>query len=106
MTRLANLLVLLAVLLMPFGMAPAAASTEHHPAMAGMANDHCPDQGASHEAKGGIADCAMACSAALPAADGSPQARLLIVCTPVAAGPERALHGVQPHPATPPPKRS
>jgi hypothetical protein len=104
MTRLmAKLLVLVAVLLLPFGMHPGAAM--HHD-MASMPMGHCPDQGSHHETKGGIAECTMACAGALPAADIAAHRPLLIVCEPIQPAVAHRLSGRHPDTATPPPKRS
>lgn len=105
MARLiAKLLILVAVLLMPIGMAPAVASATH-PA-AGVAMQHCPGPAPNHDMKGGLGECTMACAAALPAADLSPQAPLMIVCEPVFPAGAEPLRGFHPDTATPPPKRS
>lgn len=105
-TLLAKLGLLLAVLLMPLGMAPAAA-TSHH-SMAAMMSGHCPDQAPANHVKGdGIADCAMACAAALPAADAAPEsAPLSLADTPLLAVAVERLHGLHPETATPPPRAS
>ncbi len=107
MTQLiAKLLVLIAVMLMPFGMAPGGASANWSQAMtAGMPMQHCPEQGSEHDMKSGFADCAMACSAALPARD-LPQAEhlLIIAGAPIALGAQRELRGLHPDTAIPPPK--
>jgi hypothetical protein len=67
-----RLLLLVAVALMPFGMAAAPAASVQHQQMAGAATQHC----AEKESNGGttqvLADCTMACAAALPAADLPP----------------------------------
>jgi hypothetical protein len=97
---------LLAVLLMPLGMAPAAASAPDHPIMANMSMGHCPDQNSHHDAKGTIAECTMACASALPAVDRAASGPLLIVCEPVIPVGTQRLHGLHPETATPPPKRS
>jgi hypothetical protein len=107
MTRvIAKLMVLIAVLLMPVGMAPALAAPGHHQAMALMPMGHCPDQGSSRDVKHGFAECTMACATALPAAYARRDQPALIICTPVAAIAPHALHGLHPDTATPPPKRS
>jgi hypothetical protein len=107
MARLWKLLTLVAVLLLPFGMQPAAASPKQHhqPNSAAMLAEHCPD-GATPDSKGHLALCTMICSAALPAAD-APQAQpMIIVCEPAAPGLSQRLSGHDPDIATPPPKRS
>jgi hypothetical protein len=99
-----RLVALIAVLLMPFGMRPAeAAPMRHH---AAMPMPHCPDQGSGHESKGAFAECTMACSAALPAAQPANERPLLIACAPTHAAAVRILRGLHPDTATPPPKRS
>jgi hypothetical protein len=99
-----KLLALFAILIMPLGMQPAAAATHHEMTAATM--QHCPEQGGKHDMKGGFADCTMACSAALPAADLPQQDRLLIACAPIAPAAAQMLHGLHPDTATPPPKLS
>jgi hypothetical protein len=94
------------VLMMPFGMVPAAANNSHHSMAAGMPMGHCPDPGSGHDAKQGVSECTMACAAALPASvrgDGGP---LLIICEPILPGTADRLNGLHPETATPPPKRS
>lgn len=106
MVRLASkLLVLLAVLLMPLGMAPTSAATPHGHVMASsMPMQHCPDPVPQKE-RPGIAVCAMACAAALPAV-GKPLADpTFIVCAPQQPATAQLLHGLHPETATPPPKR-
>src|SRR3954449_1106169 len=100
-----RLLVLVAMLMMPFGMSAATASTHHMPAV-GMAMQHCPEQGSKHESKGGFAECTMACAAALPAADVRADGPRLIVIASIVPGTPHALHGLRPDTATPPPKVS
>ena len=105
-TFLAKLALLLAVLLMPLGMAPAAATGGHH-MMAGMPAGHCPDQGPTNHESSGIADCAMACASALPAADfASERQPLALSAAPLLAVPAERLHGLHPETATPPPRAS
>jgi hypothetical protein len=107
MTRMiAQLMVLVAVLLMPLGMAPAAAGAGHHQAMASMPMEQCPDQAPSRDVKHGFGECTMACAAALPAVDARRDQPALIICAPVAANASHALHGLHPDTATPPPKRA
>jgi len=105
MSRLVSkLLVLLAVLLMPLGMAPAAAGQASHHAMT-MPMQHCPEQAPS-EHKAGFVECTMACSAALPAVE--------LARDGVVAGPaglalptiQPVLHGLHPETATPPPRHA
>ena len=103
MAILCRLVALLAVLLMPFGMQPAAAApAQHHAAMAAQ---HCPQQAPTHDQKVGFSDCTMACSAALPAADLQ-QVHPSIASVPTEAVVARTLHGLVSDTVTPPPKRS
>lgn len=108
MTRLiAKFLLVVAVVLMPFGMASARASADqHHSMSASMPVQHCPEQGSKHDMTGGFADCAMACSAALPAADSLQENQLLIARQDILPAAVRSLRGLHPETATPPPKRS
>jgi hypothetical protein len=101
---LARLFVLIAVLLMPLGMTPAAASAHGHADMASMPMGHCDGKAPARHMKGGIADCAMACSAALPAAELVRDDVPLPACAPIRAVAVNALHGLHPETATPPPK--
>lgn len=96
---------LAAVLLMPFGMAaaPAAPAMGHHDLS--MPIDHCGDMPAEKD-MGGLADCAMPCSAALPAADLAPTALEPIARSTDGPWLERRLAGVLMEIATPPPKLS
>ncbi len=109
-TFLAKLALLFAVLLMPLGMAPAAATSAasggHH-MMAGMPAGHCPDQAPANHEGSGIADCAMACASALPAADfASERQPLALSAAPLLSVPAERLHGLHPETATPPPRAS
>lgn len=99
-----RLLVLLAVLLMPLGMEPAAASAVHHPAMAMGATQHCPDQPDKPTHRDGIATCTSACASALPV-DNWP-AKDVAVRQRQVVEPRRqtAIHGILPEMATPPPR--
>jgi hypothetical protein len=106
MTRVWKLLMLVAVLLMPFGMAPAAAAAAHPPMTMDIAKGHCPDQGSHHGANGGTAECTMACAGALPAADLADNEPLLIARAPIRPTAAQRLQGLHPDTATPPPKRS
>jgi len=102
---LGKLMLLLAVLLMPLGMATAPASTRDAPATA-MPMSHCSDNQPGHAPKSGVAECTMACSAALPAVDVGGGSPLTIVCVPVRPAVAQRLHGLHPETATPPPKRA
>ena len=107
MGLIGRLLVLLAVLLMPLGMAPASAVAspiKHHAMMAEMAMEHCPDQSSKHEHNDGLAMCSMACASALPAQDVArdetlPRHHQLVMPMRV-----QTLRGVLLEIATPPPK--
>lgn len=103
-----RLLLLFAVLAMPFGMsaAPAAAAETHHSA-ASMPMEHCPEQNTGHDRKGGIAECTMACSVALPAAVTVVARQPLTTATQLVlrADAER-LRGLHPETLTPPPRKS
>jgi hypothetical protein len=105
MRRALKLLALLAVLMMPFGMAPATAAP-HRQLTTGMLMQHCPDQGAKHDMKGGFSECTMACAAALPAADLAREGPLPIPTVPDASTVQQVLNGLHPDIATPPPKTS
>ena len=106
MPRLAlKLITLLAVLLMPLGMAaaPAAVAADHHPAAAAI--EHCPDsQLPSPDVAGGLAECAMPCASALPAWDYPPPAAGPTPQQPAERRVEHRLTGVLMEIATPPPK--
>ena len=98
-----KLMVLLAVLLMPFGMAGAAA-VPHVSTAATMPMG--PDQGDDHGTKSGITECTMACAAALPAiASGTVELPVIDRAPAQSAAPER-LDGLHPETATPPPRLS
>ena len=107
MATLFRLLGLLAVLLLPLGMQPAAAAAaptaDHHMV---APTPHCPDQAPKPQSKGGFVECTMACSAALPAAELPGDRPLLLVCAPSDAAAVRILDGLHPDIVTPPPKRS
>jgi hypothetical protein len=100
---LGRLLVLLAVVLMPLGMQPAAASapaSDHHGMMAGKSAGHCPDRSSWHEL--GAGTCSIAC--ALPAQEFARDDRLVRDHELVAPVLAQTLHGVLLEIATPPPK--
>ena len=106
-TALAKLLTLLAVLLMPLGMAAPASASAHHPAnmtTAAMPMPHCPDQGSTHHAAG--AECTMACAATLPALSEGSEPRLRIAAVPAPRILAAPLPGLHPETATPPPRFS
>lgn len=107
MTAVPRLLALIALLLMPFGMAaaPAVVAAQHH-SPAAMATEHCPDQPSDADVDGGVSDCAMPCSAALPAVDLSPVDSLAVARPPADPALQTALSGIELEIATPPPKLS
>ncbi len=99
-----HLLTLIAVMLLPFGMAAAPAEAHQMQMPSATATEHCPDD-SSETGSWVLAECAMPCSAALPAIDAPTGIRLL---SPV---PEKAklvlgLPGIELEIATPPPKPS
>ena len=100
----AKLVIMLAVMLMPFGMTPVSAAT--HDAMpAAMAMRHCPEPvPAHHQSKGAMGACTMACASALPAVDLARAEPLPIHDAPVAAIAVAGLDGLHPETLTPPPK--
>jgi len=99
-----RLLLLIAVLLMPLAMTPASATVHGHPDMASMPMGHCDEKAPSRQMKSGIADCAMACSAALPAVELARDELPLAACSPPLRAAIQPLHGLHPETATPPPK--
>jgi hypothetical protein len=104
MRAVLTLLALLAVMLMPFGMAPAAATAMHHE-MA-MPIQHCPEQGSGHRPKTAFAVCTMACSAALPALHRCVAEPLPIAREQGRPSIAQRLSDLHPDIATPPPKYS
>lgn len=104
MPKLLKLVALIAVLLMPLGMQPASAAPAQH--LVSMPMEHCPEQGPKHSNRAGFMECAMACSAALPASEFASEQPMPIVCAPTESEAAQILHGLHPDTATPPPKRS
>lgn len=107
MSMVGRLLVLLAVLFMPLGMGPAAASAPamgHHAMTAGMPMEHCPDKSNEHQHSDGLAICSMACASALPAQELVRDESSLRRHQLVLPMPAQMLHGIHPEIATPPPK--
>jgi hypothetical protein len=102
----ARLLLVVAVLLMPFGMAPASAVSTHDRGDTAMAMGHCPDGSQDHRSKAGIAECTMACAAALPVIVGAADEPMLVHPDRVAPPLAHRLHGLHPETATPPPRLS
>ena len=99
-----KLLGLIALVLMPFGMASVSAAPAHHSAsMSGMS--HCGGGGAPDAPRSGPGDCAMTCSIV-----AAPE---IALCEPLdmpRAAPEtvlaRVFSGIHPETATPPPKHA
>jgi hypothetical protein len=102
-SQLIRLLTLIAVLLMPFEMAPAAA-TSNRGTPSAMPMQHCPEQRSNH-ASGAFGECMMACSAALPATEPSYPEPQRIACAPSERLLVRTLIGLHPDIATPPPRQ-
>lgn len=99
-----RLLVLLAVLLMPVGMEPAARSAppmDLHSMSAAMPKGHCPDQPKDHN---GLATCSVVCASTLPAQEQARTEPIPATSEPVRPMPAPMLHGIHLEIATPPPK--
>ncbi|QNM81731.1 hypothetical protein H8M03_06540 [Sphingomonas sabuli] len=97
-----RLLTLLAVMLMPFGMATAASPPpSSHAAMA----EHCPDgqQAPSHH-DGMVGECTMACASALPAAVPERTASDAVAPPVLLSAAIARLAGMELEIATPPPR--
>ena len=101
---IARIALMVAILLMPLGMTPSAASEPHHMMAAASPMQHCPDQAPGHDPKGALAQCTMACSAAVPASTASAEEPLMIAAEVVTPAVAERLHGLHPETATPPPK--
>lgn len=102
-----KLIMLIAVLLMPLGMQPAAASStmaHGHGMAASMPMKLCPDQSNKHEHNNGLAMCSMACASALPAQELNRAERSLRHHQLVSPTMTQTLHGILLEIATPPPK--
>ena len=106
MALLWKLLAIVALVLTSFGMTAPAAAAPHHGAGAAMAMEHCPDGDGTAGKTDGVPECAMACSAALPAADLAQPQLPTIVRAPEPGPLASLLHGLHPDIATPPPKGS
>jgi hypothetical protein len=102
------LLALVAVLLMPFGMSAANAAAPDHQQMSAMASpmQHCPEPASSPRSKGVLADCAMACSAALPAGELAMAVSLVHTPPLLETSVLPALSGIELEIATPPPRQA
>lgn len=105
MQLLTRLVILLSVLLMPFGMSAGLATTGSAQA-AEMPMNHCGDQAPRHGTKGDGAECTLACTATLPAADSAKSAAPVVICEPILPAVAQRLHGLHPEAATPPPRPS
>jgi hypothetical protein len=102
-TVVAKLLLMLAVLLVPLGMTPAAAQG-HDEAIAGMAMGRCDQKAPAHRSTHGFTECTMACSAALPALDVARDEPPPVVCMRAQPVTVQVLHGLHPETADPPPR--
>lgn len=102
---IASLLALLAVLLMPLAMTPAAAAPIDHQMAMDTPMGHCPDQAPGHDRKAGFSECMMACAAALPAVDLAAGAPPRIAGEPVHPDAAHQLQGLHPGTDPPPPKQ-
>jgi hypothetical protein len=96
------MLILIAVLLMPLGMAAPAIAGQHHGAS--MPVQHCPDQGTKHPSKAAFAECTMACASALPAVERVQERPMIHAAALISDAPVHALHGLHPETETPPPR--
>ena len=101
-----RLLMLVAVAILPLGMAAAPAAPIHHQQMmAGMPmEEHCPDK--KSPSSGALADCTMACAAALPAADLSAVEPHAVAQSLPEPSLEPELSSLDLEIATPPPRAS
>lgn len=101
-----RLLALVAVLLLPFGMAAAPAAAHHAQMAATMPMQHCPDGTPGKNSKPALTECTMACSSALPAVELAPldlqSLSRSVACPAVTA----TLTGITLEIATPPPRLS
>ncbi|NUR14145.1 MAG: hypothetical protein HOQ20_20215 [Bradyrhizobium sp.] len=100
---IARLALLVAVLLMPFGMTPTVGQPTVSP---GASMPHCPDPLSRDHRKSGIAECTMACSAALPAVGVAVEEPLAITPARPTIALATILRGILPDISTPPPKVS
>jgi putative hemolysin len=100
---LAKLLLIAAILLLPFGMGAPAAAAQHHTPTASSAMSHCPEEGTSDQRHSG-GECTMACASTLPAVDQPGGQRLAPVAAPSARVLAAPLTSLYPETATPPPR--
>lgn len=98
-----RLLALIALVLMPIGMASAPAAASGMPADHAMAAGHCEGQSRSDEAPAPNMDCTAMC-AAIPAREPVAQAPLFQRAAPRTIAFAFAFEGIVPETATPPPK--
>jgi hypothetical protein len=96
-----RLLLLFAMLIAPLGMAPVAA---RQTVTSAMPMQHCPEHAPNHGGKAGFGECAMACSAALPAIPPPHHEPLVAGHSRYAAACIAKLSGIHPAIATPPPR--
>ena len=101
-----RLLALVAVMLMPFGMAAAPAAPVHHQVAMDMAAGHCSDEGTAPDSSGAPADCTMGCASALPAADLAVASSHPVSRSATQPAIEPILSGIDLEIATPPPRLS
>jgi hypothetical protein len=99
----ARLVLLIAVLLLPFSMT-AAPAAPHAMSSASMSTSRCPDAPSGHHGKPGIAECTMICSSALAAHESSIEEAPTVISAPPEPVLVRALHGILLETSTPPPK--
>ena len=100
-----RLLALIALVLMPIGMAGAPAAASTMPADHARAAGHCDQQSRSDEAPAVSMDCTAMCTA-IPAREPATQAPLFQRPAPRAIAFAFAFEGIVPETATPPPKVS
>jgi hypothetical protein len=98
-----RLLALIALVLMPMGMASAPAAASAMPADHGMAAGHCEGQSSSDEAPAANMDCTAMCTA-IPAREPVAQPPLFQRASPQSAEIAIAFAGIEPEIATPPPR--
>lgn len=100
-----RLLTLLALVLMPLGMAGAPAMAHAMPAQYSMASTgHCDEQPGQDRAPASKMDCAAMCTA-LPATDAPAPASVLKPTAPRTDGVVALFEGREPEIATPPPRQ-
>lgn len=99
-----RLLALVVVMLMPFGMSAAPAASLHQEQMGMVPMQHCPEPSQAPAGKGALADCTMACAAALPAMDLASAEMPLLLPPPIEEAVIATLSGIELEIATPPPR--